>query len=102
MALGKPTGVLALSWLAVRMGLATQPEGLKWSVLAAGSLLTGIGFTMSLLIAGLAFDPTMLRAAKIGILAASLVSGATGLLTLAWLTSTKKPKGASEANSLPA
>jgi NhaA family Na+:H+ antiporter len=62
---------------------------LKWSLLAAGSLLTGIGFTMSLFIAGLAFDSTLLGAAKIGILGASIVSGAAGLLTLTWLTSTK-------------
>jgi NhaA family Na+:H+ antiporter len=83
---GKPLGVVAVSWLAVRVGLATRPYGMQWSLLSAGSLLTGIGFTMSLLIAGLAFEPDMLVAAKVGILAASIVAGAAGILSLAWLT----------------
>jgi Na+:H+ antiporter, NhaA family len=82
---GKPVGVLGLSWLVARTGLATRPLDLKWSVLAAGSLLTGIGFTMSLFIAGLAFAPTMLAAAKTGILAASVVAGVCGVLALRWL-----------------
>jgi NhaA family Na+:H+ antiporter len=88
---GKPVGVISFSWLAARAGFATPPRGLKWSVLAAGSLLTGIGFTMSLFIAGLAFDQATLRAAKIGIFVASLVSGAAGLALLAWLT-TESPR----------
>lgn len=84
--LGKPVGVLGLSWLAARTGLATRPAGLTWSVLAAGSVLTGIGFTMSLFIAGLAFAPATLAAAKTGILAASLTAGLGGLLALWWAT----------------
>jgi NhaA family Na+:H+ antiporter len=86
---GKPIGVLTLSGLAVRLGLATRPLDLNWSLLAAGSLLTGIGFTMSLFIAGLAYTPALLDAAKIGILTASVVSAAAGLLVLIWLTSRK-------------
>jgi NhaA family Na+:H+ antiporter len=74
----------------VRLGLATRPLDLSWSLLAAGGLLTGIGFTMSLFIAGLAYTPTMLDAAKIGILTASVVSAAAGLLMLIWLTSRKR------------
>jgi NhaA family Na+:H+ antiporter len=58
--------------------------------LAAGSLLTGIGFTMSLFIADLAYDPAVLNAAKIGILAASTVSAAAGLMMLLWLTHVKR------------
>ena len=91
--LGKPIGVLSLSWLAARTGLATRPSGLKWSVLAAGSVLTGIGFTMSLFIAGLAFAPAMLAAAKTGILAASLVAGVCGVLALWCLTRTNVASG---------
>jgi NhaA family Na+:H+ antiporter len=83
--LGKPLGVVAMSWLAVRFGLATRPESLSWPFLGAGAVLTGIGFTMSLFIAGLAYSPAMLDAAKIGILGASVVSGAAGLSWLAWL-----------------
>jgi len=85
--LGKPIGVIASCWLAVRVGLATRPPDLSWSLLAAGGLLAGIGFTMSLFIAGLAYPPSMLDAAKVGILAASMASAAAGLLALVGLTS---------------
>ncbi|MGC8534919.1 MAG: Na+/H+ antiporter NhaA [Rhizomicrobium sp.] len=79
---GKPSGVFVFTWLAVRLGLATRTTGLSWPLLAAGSLLTGIGFTMSLFIAGQAYAPAMLNAAKIGILAGSVVSASAGLLVL--------------------
>jgi len=87
---GKPIGVLTFSWLAVRLRLATRAVGLSWPFLAAGALLTGIGFTMSLFIAGLAYTPAMLDAAKIGILTGSVVSAAAGVLMLAWLTGRKR------------
>lgn len=86
---GKPLGVLTMSWLAVRLGLATVFANLNWSLIAGGSLLTGIGFTMSLFIAGLAFAPSSLDAAKIGILLASLISAVAGLLVLKVLSSRK-------------
>jgi NhaA family Na+:H+ antiporter len=79
---GKPAGVLAFTWFSVRLGLATKPPSLNWILLAAGACLTGIGFTMSLFIAGLAYAPGLLQAAKIGILSASAVSAVTGLLVL--------------------
>lgn len=79
---GKPAGVLAFTWSAVRLGWATKPTNLSWILLAAGACLTGIGFTMSLFIASLAYAPDMLLAAKIGILSASTVSAAIGLLVL--------------------
>ena len=87
---GKPVGVMAFTWLAVRLGIATQFVGLSWPLLAAGSLLTGIGFTMSLFIATLGYAPAMLNAAKIGVLAGSVVSAVAGLLMLIWLTSGKR------------
>jgi NhaA family Na+:H+ antiporter len=73
--IGKPIGVLAFSWFVVRLGLATRPPELGWKLLAGGALLTGIGFSMSLFIAGLAFRPDMLNTAKIAILTGSLFSG---------------------------
>jgi NhaA family Na+:H+ antiporter len=85
-ALGKPVGVLALSWLAVRLGVATRPPDLTWGLIVAGGLLTGIGFTMALFIADLAFGQDLLDAAKLGILSASAVSATAGVLALAWLT----------------
>jgi NhaA family Na+:H+ antiporter len=51
-------------------------------MLAAGGVLTGIGFTMALFIAELAFEPALLISAKIGILAASVTAGAAGLFAL--------------------
>lgn len=87
---GKPIGVLTFSWLAVHLGLATRPLDLGWSLLAAGSLLTGIVFTMSLFIAGLAYTLTMLDAAKTGILTASVVSATAGFVMLFWMTSKKR------------
>jgi Na+:H+ antiporter, NhaA family len=89
---GKPGGVLAFSWLAVRLGLAIRPLNLSWPLVAGGAVLTGIGFTMSLFIAGLAYDPAALDAAKVGILSASLVSGTVGLAVLFWLTLKKSPR----------
>lgn len=83
---GKPFGVLGFSWLAVRLGLAAQAASLSWPFLAAGAFLTGIGFTMSLFIADLAYAPAMLNAAKLGVLAGSVVSAAIGILVLVWLT----------------
>lgn len=80
---GKQIGVLAFSWAAVRSGLADLPAGVRWSQVWGISLLCGIGFTMSLFIASLAFaDAALLDAAKIGILAASLIAGLGGTLVL--------------------
>ncbi|WP_404400516.1 Na+/H+ antiporter NhaA [Pelagibacterium halotolerans] len=84
--LGKPIGVFSFSWLAVGLGLAVRGTGLNWPFVLAGAFLTGIGFTMSLFIAGLAYAPAMLNAAKIGILAGSFCSALAGLGLLLWLT----------------
>ena len=82
-AIGKPLGVVAFSWLAVRSGLALRPPDLGWRLVAGGGLLAGIGFTMALFIANLAFSPALIGEAKLGIFAASVVSAAAGLLLLA-------------------
>ncbi|TMV09142.1 Na+/H+ antiporter NhaA [Ruegeria sediminis] len=84
--LGKPIGVFGFSWLAVRSGLAMLTPGLSWPFIMAGSFLTGIGFTMSLFIAGLAFDPEMLSAVKLGILSGSAIAATAGILVLILLT----------------
>jgi NhaA family Na+:H+ antiporter len=87
--IGKPIGVLAFSWFVARVRLARPPE-LGWKLLAGGALLTGIGFSMSLFIAGLAFPPDMLNTAKIAILTGSLFSAVLGISLLAWLTPAKR------------
>lgn len=83
--LGKPIGVLTFSWLAVRSGIATCPSDLNWRLLAGGGLLAGIGFTMALFIANLAFSQNLIDAAKLGIFVASVVSAVAGVALLAWL-----------------
>jgi NhaA family Na+:H+ antiporter len=83
--LGKPIGVLTFSWLAVRSGVATRPSDLSWGLVAGGGLLAGIGFTMALFIANLAFSQSLIDAAKLGIFLASVVSAVGGVALLAWL-----------------
>jgi Na+:H+ antiporter, NhaA family len=76
---GKPVGILLASWLAVRSGLAALPVGITWLHILGVGFLGGIGFTMSLFIAGLALgDSALLDIAKIGILGGSLLSGLVG------------------------
>ena len=84
-ALGKPIGVFTFSWLAVRSGIALRPADLDWGLLAGGSLLAGIGFTMALFVANLAFSSSLIDSAKLGIFLASVVSAVAGLALLAWL-----------------
>jgi NhaA family Na+:H+ antiporter len=77
--LGKPAGIVLFSWIAARAGVASLPCDLGWRHLAGAGVLAGIGFTMSLFIADLAFeDAVLLGRAKVGILAASLVAGILG------------------------
>lgn len=81
--LGKQLGILVFSWLSVRLGIAALPGGASWRQMWGLSLLCGIGFTMSLFIASLAFaDPALLDNAKVGILAGSLLSGLLGAAVL--------------------
>ncbi|HEU4881416.1 MAG TPA: Na+/H+ antiporter NhaA [Longimicrobium sp.] len=82
--IGKPIGITLFAWLAVKSNLAALPAGTTWRAIRGVSLLGGIGFTMSLFIAGLAFPgaPQLNEDAKIGIFAASLVAAITGLLVL--------------------
>ena len=80
--LGKPLGIVLVSWIAVRAGFASLPEGVSWSVLTAGGCLAGIGFTMALFIAGLALEAEVLDVAKVGILSGSLLSAVVGMAGL--------------------
>ncbi|GIW72702.1 MAG: Na(+)/H(+) antiporter NhaA [Planctomycetota bacterium] len=73
--LGKPLGVLGLSWLAVRCGLCRLPRGVGWHGVALLGAAAGIGFTMAIFIAELAFtDPMLLNAAKLGVLLATALA----------------------------
>lgn len=82
--LGKQAGILGAIWLADRSGYAHRPAGASWVQLWGMALLCGIGFTMSLFIAALAFPsaPELVEQAKLGILAGSLLSAITGFAVL--------------------
>jgi NhaA family Na+:H+ antiporter len=81
--LGKPIGIFAAAWIAVRLRWADLPDHADWFSVLGVATLGGIGFTMSLFIAALAFgDGALLDAAKIGVLAGSLLAGAAGALLL--------------------
>jgi NhaA family Na+:H+ antiporter len=83
--LGKQGGIMAMSWLAVRMGIASLAEGVRWSHIYGTALLCGIGFTMSLFIASLAFEQggaTYLGLERLGVLSASLLAGLAGYVVL--------------------
>ena len=80
---GKSIGIVVASWLAVRSGLAVKPEAYSWRQLIGAGALGGIGFTMSLFIAGLAFpDAADYAAAKIAIFIASVIAAVLGTIIL--------------------
>lgn len=93
--LGKPIGISLAAWLAVKVGLAERPTGTSWRLIHGVSWLGGIGFTMSLFIAGLAFGDAapLLTAAKLGTFLASVLAGVTGwaLLRTTPITTVEQP-----------
>ncbi|MCJ8338272.1 MAG: Na+/H+ antiporter NhaA [Pseudomonadales bacterium] len=91
---GKQVGVFGFSWLAIKLKIAKLPEGSSWMQLYGVSLLTGIGFTMSLFIVSLAFEDDSLfqYTDKLAILVGSLLSGVLGYAVLRMAKSTKSTK----------
>jgi NhaA family Na+:H+ antiporter len=78
---GKPLGIMALSWLSLRVGVAKLPLGVTMRHLFVLGCVAGVGFTMALFIGQLAFvDPQLLAAAKLGILAASAVAAVVAMI----------------------
>jgi NhaA family Na+:H+ antiporter len=98
--IGKPLGITLGAWLAVRLGVAELPPGVGWRPVHGVSWLGGIGFTMALFVAGLAFrgpeGVPLLAEAKLGVLLASLAAGLVGWLLL------RGPLAASAAAGAPA
>jgi NhaA family Na+:H+ antiporter len=87
--IGKPLGITVFSWIAVRLRLAELPGGVNWKQLHAVSWLGGIGFTVSIFIAGLAFESEeQYTLARIGVLAASACAAGIG----AWALSSSRQR----------
>jgi len=96
--LGKPLGVVGVSWIAVKTNLARLPNSVSWAHITGVGVLAGIGFTVSLFISALAFDDSLqLDSAKTAILIASLLAGVAGYLLL-----TRAGKTESEAQDAAA
>lgn len=93
--LGKPLGIVGMTWLTVKLGWATLPTGLNMRHIVGVGLLGGIGFTMSIFIADLGFanQPQDLLMAKTGILLASAIAGLGGIL---WLLANTQKSAAQE------
>jgi NhaA family Na+:H+ antiporter len=89
--IGKPVGIVLISWMVVACGWAHLPEGVTWRQLLGVGMLAGIGFTMSLFLADLAFEEThqaLLTQAKLGILVALVIAAGSG----AWILRMNRPK----------
>jgi NhaA family Na+:H+ antiporter len=97
--LGKPIGIVGFAWLAVRTGLARLPAHTDWQIMTGVGLLGGIGFTMSLFIAGLAFEeaPGLLDQAKLAVLAASVTAASLGLIRLAGVLKSSSVRAGAQA-----
>ena len=94
--IGKPLGIWLFAFIGVSIGLCTLPSDLKWGNIIGIGFLGGIGFTMSIFIALLAFDiPEMIITSKIAIFVGSILSGSIGLL---WLRLTFKTPITDEEN----
>jgi NhaA family Na+:H+ antiporter len=83
---GKFSGILAGAWTATKAGIAVKPVTYSWRQLAGAAALAGIGFTMSLFIAGQSLEGTDFAAAKVAIFLASILAGTAGLVIL-WTAS---------------
>jgi NhaA family Na+:H+ antiporter len=81
--LGKPIGIALFSWLSVKCKIAYLPRGAKWNQLIGVGFMAGIGFTMSIFIANLAFtNENMVSTAKLAVLITSFIAGISGVLIL--------------------
>lgn len=91
LAVGKPLGFVAFSWLAIKLGIGRMPEGMNMKHILGAGFLAGIGFTMAMLISNLAFTgpnaADYITQAKIAILLATFVSGIVGFIYLRFFVS---------------
>ena len=95
---GKLVGISGITWLAVRLGLGRLPAGVRWIQVVGMASVAGIGFTVAIFVAGLAYDsPTLQDEAKIGVLTASLIAAVLGTTILRASAARSVPAGADAA-----
>ncbi len=99
LAIGKPLGIVAACWLAVKLGIAELADGIGWPHLVGAGCLAGVGFTMSIFIASAAFEGQQLQGIKVSILIASAISAAAGTVVLLWASRTASAKGGGRRSS---
>ncbi len=89
--IGKPLGIVLLSFIAVMLGICSLPADLRWRHVVGAGMLGGIGFTMSIFITNLAFadQPELINASKMSVFVASLMAGVLGFLWLRFCGSEK-------------
>jgi NhaA family Na+:H+ antiporter len=97
--LGKPIGIMLFSWAAVTLKFARIPDGVTWPMLLGGAVLGGIGFTMALFIASLALQGGLLDAAKVGVMAGSLLSSLAGSALIFWAARVRDGAASRQSNS---
>lgn len=94
--LGKPIGIMLFSFLTVKFKLATLPSNVNWMHMFGAAVLGGVGFTMAIFVANLAYaDEMLITEAKLSILMASLVAGIIGFAMLFFQAKLAKNKGVS-------
>jgi NhaA family Na+:H+ antiporter len=98
--IGKPLGVTLATWLATVTNVASLPDGVTWGQLGGAGILAGIGFTMSLFVASIAFrGAEQINEAKIAILVASIVAGTLGYFVLRAACEASARAAATEADT---
>lgn len=91
--IGKPVGVVLGAYIAIKIGVATLPDRVGWGLVAGAGMVAGIGFTVSLFIAGLSFEDQLLAdEAKVGILGASIFAAIVGAGIMVVLTRDLPPE----------
>ena len=88
---GKQIGVMGMTWLAVKSGIAKLPTGVNWMHVYGVACLTGVGFTMSLFIGSLAFNsPELMNDVRLGVMTGSILSGVLGFVVLRYASQEEK------------
>ena len=86
---GKPLGILLFTYVAINLRIAVLPKDLEWPMVFGGGILAGIGFTMALFIANLAFGPGQIESVKLGIFCASIACALLGMAVIGYCSATK-------------